>query len=93
MQSTVDKINFDIETKKIGLITGISNEIYFCSISHVSTVYLELINDNWVAWRETYQPNTNQLKHYKLIANGEFDYVLSRTKNYLNYITKNRSNP
>lgn len=93
MPSTVDKINFDKETKKFGLITGISNEIYFCSISYVSTVYLELINDNWVAWRETYQPNTNQLKHYKLIANGEFDYVLSRTKNYLNYITKNRSNP
>lgn len=88
MQSTAGKINFDKETKKIGLITGVSDEIYFCSISHVSTVYLELINDKWIAWRETYQTNTNQLKHYKLIASGEFDYVLSRTKNYLNYITK-----
>lgn len=88
MQSTVDKINFDKETKKIGLITGISDEIYFCSISHVSTVYLELINDKWIAWRETYQTNTNQLKHYKLIASGEFSYVLSRTKNYIKYVTR-----
>ncbi len=88
MQSTVDKINFDKETKKIGLITGISDEIYFCSISHVSTVYLELINDKWIAWRETYQTNTNQLKHYKLIASGEFSYVLSRTKDYIKYVTR-----
>lgn len=88
MQSTVDKINFDKETKKIGLITGISDEIYFCSISHVSTVYLELINDKWIAWRETYQTNTNQLKHYKLIASGEFSYVLSRTKDYVKYVTR-----
>ena len=88
MQSTVDKINFDKESKKIGLITGISDEIYFCSISHVSTVYLELINDKWIAWRETYQTNTNQLKHYKLIASGEFSYVLSRTKDYIKYVTR-----
>lgn len=80
--------DYDRQAKRIGLITGISDEIYFCSISHVSTVYLELINDKWIAWRETYQTNTNQLKHYKLIASGEFSYVLSRTKNYIKYVTR-----
>ena len=80
--------DYDRQAKRIGLITGISDEIYFCSISHVSTVYLELINDKWIAWRETYQTNTNQLKHYKLIASGEFSYVLSRTKDYIIYVTR-----
>lgn len=80
--------DYDRQAKRIGLITGISDEIYFCSISHVSTVYLELINDKWIAWRETYQANTNQLKHYRLIASGEFSYVLSRTKKYIKYVTR-----
>lgn len=82
-----EKPSIDKRAERIGLITGISDEIYFCSISHVSTVYLELINDKWIAWRETYQTNTNQLKHYKLIASGEFSYVLSRTKDYIKYVT------
>lgn len=83
-----EKPSIDKRAERIGLITGISDEIYFCSISHVSTVYLELINDKWIAWRETYQTNTNQLKHYKLIASGEFSYVLSRTKDYIKYVTR-----
>lgn len=83
-----EKPSIDKRAERIGLITGISDEIYFCSISHVSTVYLELINDKWIAWRETYQANTNQLKHYRLIASGEFSYVLSRTKDYIKYVTR-----
>lgn len=80
--------DYDRQAKRIGLITGISTEIYFCSISHVSTVYLELINDDWVAWRETYQQNTSKFISHRLIASGEFSYVLSRTKNYIKYVTR-----
>lgn len=82
--------NFDTEANKAGLIVGISEEVYFCSISKVSQVYVEYIGNKWVAWRESYVPNTNRRTNYKMIANGSYELVMARTKNYLGYIKKNR---
>ncbi|WP_312683289.1 pathogenicity island protein [Mammaliicoccus sciuri] len=84
MQAT--KIDYDTQARKVGLIVGISEEIYFCSLSHVSTVYVERIDDHWECWRENYIPNMNRRKKYKVLASGEFDYVIARTKNYLKYM-------
>ncbi len=86
VQAVKQECDYDEKVKRLGLITGISNEIYFCSISHVSTVYLEYQNNNWVAWRESYIPNSNNKTSYKIIATGSFDLVLTRLKNYLKYI-------
>ena len=83
--------DLDEQAERIGLITGISNEIYFRSISHVSDVYVEFIKGQWVAWRESYIPNSNKRTSYKLIAQGDFELVLARVKNYLNYISKRRN--
>ncbi|MEB7383472.1 pathogenicity island protein [Staphylococcus xylosus] len=90
MQATNIEINYDKQAEKIGLIVGIPEEMYFCSISRVSAVYVEYIDEKWVAWRESYVPNTNRRSSYKLIAHGGFELVIARTKNYLGYITKNR---
>ena len=60
MQATNIEINYDKQAKNLGLIIGISEEMYFCSISKVSQVYVEFIDNQWVAWRESYVPNTNQ---------------------------------
>lgn len=90
MQATNIEINYDKQAEKIGLIIGLSQEIYFCSISKVSSVYVELVNDKWVAWRESYVPNTSHRTSYKLIAQGNFELVIARTKNYLGYIKKNK---
>lgn len=84
MQAT--NIDYDTQARKVGLIVGISEEIYFCSLSHVSTVYVERIDDHWEVWRENYIPNMNHRKNYKVLASGEFDYVIARTKNYLKYM-------
>lgn len=93
-QLEVQAINYDIdydaEANKVGLIIGIPEEIYFCSISKVSTVYVEYINNSWVAWRESYVPNTNQRTSYKLITQGNFELVMARVKNYLTYIKRNK---
>ena len=88
MQATNIEINYDKQAEKIGLIVGIPEEMYFCSISRVSAVYVEYIDEKWVAWRESYVPNTNRRSSYKLIAHGGFELVIARTKNYLGYITK-----
>ncbi|MES3703206.1 pathogenicity island protein [Staphylococcus arlettae] len=90
MQATNIEINYDEQAKKLGLIVGIPEEMYFCSISRASTVYVEYIDEKWVAWRESYVPNTNRRSSYKLIAHGGFELVIARTKNYLGFITKKR---
>ena len=90
MQATNIEINYDKQAEKIGLIVGITEEMYFCSISKISAVYVEYIDEKWVAWRESYVPNTNRRTSYKLIAHGGFELVIARTKNYLGYIKKNR---
>ncbi|WP_150873526.1 pathogenicity island protein [Staphylococcus saprophyticus] len=90
MQATNIEINYDKQAEKIGLIVGIPEEMYFCSISKISAVYVEYIDEKWVVWRESYVPNTNRRTSYKLIAHGGFELVMARTKNYLGYIKKNR---
>lgn len=90
MQVIDIEIDYDKEAKRIGLIVGISEEIYFCSISHASQIYVEYINDEWVAWRESYVPNTNQRTSYKLITRGNFELVIARVKNYLTYIKRKK---
>ncbi|MDS1000644.1 pathogenicity island protein [Staphylococcus capitis] len=90
MQATNIEINYDKQAEKIELIVGIPEEMYFCSISKISAVYVEYIDEKWVVWRESYVPNTNRRTSYKLIAHGGFELVMARTKNYLGYIKKNR---
>lgn len=90
MQAVKYDIDYDTQAKKTGLIVGISEEIYFCSISKVSQVYVEYIGNKWVAWRESYVPNTNRRTSYKFIGQGSFELVIARTKNYLGYIKKNK---
>lgn len=90
MQATNIEINYDAQAEKIGLIVGITEEMYFCSISRVSAVYVEYIDKKWMAWRESYVPNSNRRTRYKMIAHGGFELVMARTKNYLGYIKNNR---
>ena len=90
MQATNIETNYDAQANKAGLIVGISEEMYFCSISKVSQVYVEYIDNNWVSWRESYVPNSNRRTSYKMIAHGGFELVMARTKKYLGYIKKNR---
>ncbi|PTG69075.1 pathogenicity island protein [Staphylococcus chromogenes] len=90
MQAVNYDYDLDEQAERIGLITGISNEIYFRSISRASSVYVEFVKGQWVAWRESYIPNTNKRTSYKLIAQGDFELVLARVKNYLKYISKGR---
>jgi len=84
------KINYDTQARKIGLIVGISEEIYFCTLSRVSTVYVEKIGDHWLAWRETYILNSKRISNYKILAQGSFELVMARTNNYIQFIKKKR---
>lgn len=80
--------DYDVRAKMSGLIIGISNEIYFRSTGKTSTVYMEFINDQWVAWRETYVMNSSKRKSFKLIEQGSFEKVIRRVENYLLFIER-----
>ncbi|WP_432202586.1 pathogenicity island protein [Staphylococcus warneri] len=90
MQAVKYDYDLDEQAEKIGLIVGIPEEVYFCTISRVSVVYVEYIDNRWVAWRESYVPNSNRRTSYKVIAHGGFELVMARIKNYLGYIKKNK---
>ncbi|MFL9487817.1 hypothetical protein ACUXS1_001536 [Staphylococcus warneri] len=90
MQAVKYDYDLDEQAEKIGLIVGIPEEVYFCTISRVSAVYVEYIDNRWVAWRESYVPNSNRRTSYKVIAHGGFELVMARIKNYLGYIKKNK---
>ncbi|KDE94561.1 MULTISPECIES: hypothetical protein [Staphylococcus] len=90
MQAINENYSLDEQAERIGLIVGISEEIYFCSISHVSQVYVEYIDNEWTAWRESFIPNSNKRTSYKVIAQGNFELVIARVKNYLTYIKRKK---
>ncbi|MEB6231190.1 pathogenicity island protein [Mammaliicoccus sciuri] len=90
MQATKVEFDYDKQARKIGLIVGISEEIYFCTLSRVSTVYVEKIGDHWLAWRETYVLNSKRISNYKILAQGSFELVMARTNNYIQFIKKKR---
>lgn len=90
MLATNFELDYDTEAQKIGLIVGISDEIYTCSISRHSKLYVECIEDKWVGWRETYVSNKDTCKSYKVIAQGSFELVMIGTKSYLRFIKKTR---
>lgn len=73
------------KAKLVGLLVGISGTLYFLSISRVSTVYVDIVNKQWVAWRERIDGD------YKIIATGNlYEFVLSSVVKYLKYIKKNQ---
>lgn len=77
------------KARKIGLLIGIPGHLYFLSISCVSDVYLEFINNQWLAWRERYTPGNLKFSDVKVIgADESFDYVITKIEAYLSYVRR-----
>ncbi|MCM3670279.1 hypothetical protein M3181_14950 [Mesobacillus maritimus] len=81
----------DRAAKEIGLMVGIPGTLYMWTVSRFSTAYMELYNNEWIAWRETYQVGRRKAISHKIIAQGnKYDYVLMQFKKYIDYIKKRR---
>lgn len=81
--------DMDDKAKEIGLIIGIPNTIYCYTVSRHSIAYMELYNNQWVVWRETYQVGRRKAISYKTIAQSNtFDYALLQFKKYIDYLLK-----
>lgn len=81
----------DEKAKQAGFMVGLSGEIYTKSLWRNSAVYIEKVNDQWEAWRETFVPGKSTSISYRVIARfKEFDYVLLKAKRYFEFIQKKR---
>jgi hypothetical protein len=83
--------HIDNQAKAAGFMIGLPGELYTLSLSRSSAVYIEQIEDEWQAWRETYQKGRKRAINEKTIATGTtFDYVLMKAKGYFDYIERKR---
>lgn len=88
----VEMLNRDKKAKDLGLLIGLPGTIYTNSINRHSSVYIEQINDVWVAWRETYKPGDGfrakrAISYRTIVESEDFDYVLQAYKRYIDYVS------
>lgn len=77
----------DLAAKRLGLLVAISGEMYSCSISRVSEVFLEKVNGKWIGWRESFETGNSKSKGSKVIVKANtFNYALQEIEGYLNFI-------
>ncbi len=84
-------LEMDSQAKQAGFIITIPGELYTVTLSNISSVYIEHIENRWEAWRETHYSHQRKAASSKIIATGDtFDFVFLKVKQYLDYIIKKR---
>jgi len=79
----------DEEALNKGLQVGIPGSLYTTTINRNSSLYLEKISGNWVAWREYYVINRRKCVSHKIIVESrDFDYALKKVSEYVKRIRK-----
>ncbi|GGF24243.1 hypothetical protein GCM10010954_23900 [Halobacillus andaensis] len=87
----LELFKYDEQVKQLGMIVAISGELYTWTVSPFSTAYMERTDNEWTAWRESYQRGTKTATHVKIIAEKDnFQNVLGRTAKYINFIEEKR---
>lgn len=79
----------DKKVKEAGFIVGISGVLYTLTLDKYTILYIEKSDDKWESRVETYRKGRKKAVKIKLIETGNtFDFVLYKTKRYLNRIFK-----
>lgn len=90
-QEIIAILKKDNQAKQAGLVIAIPGELYTVTLSNVSSIYVEHIEDRWEVWKETHYTHQRIAISSKIIATGKtFEFVLIKVKRYLNYIIKKR---
>ncbi|MGG3466777.1 hypothetical protein ABES02_04400 [Neobacillus pocheonensis] len=85
------QLNQDLIAKKAGFIVALSGSLYTQTLGKNSSVYIERIGTQWETWRETHIQGKKVPVEYRMIAAGEFEYVILKAKEYFGYIERKRS--
>lgn len=87
----VKEKTFDDRARDIGLMIGVSSELYMWTVSKHSTLYMEYVNEQWCVWRETYDSKKPSCISYKSVAQGDnFNMILSSANKYMKYVRQLR---
>lgn len=85
----ISTLRNDEEVKEAGFIVGIPGILYTLTLDKYNILYIEKNNDKWESRVETYQKGRKKAVKIKLIETGNtFDFVLYKTKRYLNRVLK-----
>lgn len=91
MITATEQATIDDRAKGIGLMVGIPNELYMWTVSRYSTLYMEYINGEWIAWRETYRDDYSTCTNHKHIARShDFGATLHNVRRYIRYVKQHR---
>ncbi|MDX8045444.1 hypothetical protein SH601_05520 [Gracilibacillus sp. S3-1-1] len=90
-QGLIESLRRDEQAQSIGFMVGISGLLYNQSVSRYSEAYIELIDNKWHAWRETYHKGRKKAISTKVIAEvNTFEEVIKKAERYLLYVNKMR---
>lgn len=83
-------LNRDFLARENGILIGIPGTLYTCTISRNTIAYVEYVDGEWIATRETYKPGVRTAASHKVIAKGNtFEYVFNEFVGYKDFITRN----
>lgn len=81
----------DEAAKQAGFIVVFEGELYTRTLGKKSAVYIEKIDRQWKAWRETHIAERREpISVKEIVADREFDFVLLKIKDYFNYLEEKR---
>jgi len=79
----------DQQARQSDFIVGIPGTLYFRSVSKRSAVYIECVDGQWEARRETYQKGKRQAVSIKTIVEAAtFDYALDKAVSYFMHLER-----
>jgi len=86
----IKALNRDLLARENGILIGIPGTLYTCTISCNTIAYVEYVDGEWIATRETYKRGVRTTSSHKVIARGNtFEYVFNEFVGYKNFITRN----
>ncbi|KAA0941639.1 hypothetical protein FQ087_21025 [Sporosarcina sp. ANT_H38] len=87
----IKALNRDLLAIENCILIGIPGTLYTWTVSRFTFAYVEYVDGEWIATRETYKPGVRTATSHKVIAKGNtFEYVFNEFVGYKNFITSNK---
>ncbi len=86
----IKALSRDLLAIENGILIGISGTLYTFTVSRFTFAYVDYVDGEWIAIRETYKQCASTATSHKVIARGNtFEYVFNEFVGYKNFITRN----
>lgn len=87
----INVLKRDLLARENGILIGIPGTLYTFTINRNTIAYVDCVDGEWIATRETYKRGVRTATSHKVIARGNtFEYVFNEFVSYKNFITGNK---